>query len=511
MAPAPPQSMTRDEKEEAPVTSIGSRIWRGPGGPESKCQTREEAEAWAKEWEAQYKRQPHDDDLYFMPQRLYELLEPLPDGSPAPVQLLKGSWVLKRAEQLRRCKTDDERARLRMPRRQELPAEAFLSAAEVRALPRGHAGYFLETCGLSGGGCARPCFYECACCIPWRWPTLVKAVHPLHEDQLAKKPLMAASISHGWLTSEHPDPLGQQLVRFADQVRYEQQVCAGGCDKIMWKRSFYFVCCCGIPCFGQPCCKPPTAFSSGEFAVFYDWGSLMQKNEHGERTEAEYKSFDKALETMGVWYAHRLLTTFIMSELPEGWPKTEAARPFFPDGWLRDKGWPSFERAVSALIKPANSWSWQRIVQPGMAHLGMISGYRAPPLAPQAFATELALKVFTNGADVEMVAGLYADTVAGAIGNIDRLVFNDCEWKDEDAERLAEILPLAKNATALDVSMNRIGTRGFGALAAAIRGGAAPQLETVKCKSGPQPTSFNPGDKTALRAACEARNIKFFG
>ena len=70
-----------------------------------------------------------------MPQRLEadELLEPLPDGTPAPVRLLKGSWLLERAEQLRRCRTDEERARLRLPRRQELPEAAFLSAAAVRA------------------------------------------------------------------------------------------------------------------------------------------------------------------------------------------------------------------------------------------------------------------------------------------------------------------------------------------------------------------------------------------
>ena len=55
------------------------------------------------------------------------------------------------------------------------------------------------------------------------------------------------------------------------------------------------------------------------------------------------------------------------------------------------------------------------------------------PLAPRAFAAELALKVFTNGADVEMVAGLYADTVAGAIGNTERLEFAFCELTDEES------------------------------------------------------------------------------
>jgi hypothetical protein len=64
----------------------------------------------------------------------------------------------------------------------------------------------------------------------------------------------------------------------------------------------------------------------------------MQKDAQGERTPLEGNSFGIAIQTMGVWYAHRLSTTFIMSELPEGWPKTEEARPFFPPGWLARAG-----------------------------------------------------------------------------------------------------------------------------------------------------------------------------
>ena len=64
------------------------------GGPQSKCQTKAEAEAWATRWVESYTPKAHAPDLYFAPRRLYELLEPLPDGTPPPVRLLKGSWVL---------------------------------------------------------------------------------------------------------------------------------------------------------------------------------------------------------------------------------------------------------------------------------------------------------------------------------------------------------------------------------------------------------------------------------
>ena len=43
---------------------------------------------------------------------------------------------------------------------------------------------------------------------------------------------------------------------------------------------------------------------------------------------------------------------------PRGWPRLAAfdrlgsvQAPSFPAGWLRGKGWPSFERAVSEMVK----------------------------------------------------------------------------------------------------------------------------------------------------------------
>ena len=137
-----PQAMEREEAMEA----VG----------QSKCQTREEAKAWARRWWNSYTPKPHGSELYFGAERLFELLEPRADGTPAPVRLLRGSWLLKLAAKLRACRTDDERARLRLPRRQELPEAAFLSAAEARTLPRGHAGVGggrkpLKACSISHG------------------------------------------------------------------------------------------------------------------------------------------------------------------------------------------------------------------------------------------------------------------------------------------------------------------------------------------------------------------------
>ena len=230
------------------------------------------------------------------------------------------------------------------------------------------------------------------------------------------------------------------------------------------------------------------------------WGSLHQKDADGQRTEPEQAAFKTALKTVNTWYAHRLTTTVILSELPPGWPRSAEAAPFFPEGWLRGKGWPSFERAVSGMIKRGQgAASFRRIVDSAVPR-GLGNGYRAPPMHPREFAAELSRKVFTNGADCEVVARLYADAFCTALGEARELEFSVLEWKDADAEAFATVLPLLRHVETLDLRYNDIGTRGFAALAAAIREGAAPALKNFYFGG-------NEGDSTALKEACKARGI----
>ena len=231
------------------------------------------------------------------------------------------------------------------------------------------------------------------------------------------------------------------------------------------------------------------------------WGSLHQKDADGQRTEPEQAAFKTALKTVNTWYAHRLTTTVILSELPPGWPRSPEAAPFFPKGWLHGKGWPSFERAVSGFIKRGSEHSFRRIADPEepRGFLGF-SGYRAPPMHPREFAARLSLKVFTNGADCEVVARLYADACCAALGEARVLEFKNLHWRDADAEAFAKVLPLLRRVETLDLSVNYIDTRGIAALAAAIREGAAPALKEFDFTG-------NGGDSTALEEACKARGI----
>ena len=229
------------------------------------------------------------------------------------------------------------------------------------------------------------------------------------------------------------------------------------------------------------------------------WGSIHQKDADGQRTKPEQAAFKTALKTVNTWYAHRLTTTVILSELPPGWPRSAEAAPFFPEGWLRGKGWPSFERAVSGFVKRGSACSFRRLADPAVPR-GITHGYRAPPMHPREFAAELSRKVFANGSDCEVVARLYADAICAALGEARDLKFSGLEWTDADAEAFAKVLPLLRRVETLDLSLNSIGTRGIAALAAAIREGAAPALKKFDFTD-------NDGDSTALKEACKARGI----
>lgn len=466
-----------------------------PAKPGPKCATDEEATVWAQEWWQQYevKVEPVDAATYNTVHGLMKLLATPDELSLSPVKLLRLSWLLKRAGALSKAKTDDERRKLALPRRQVLERdhpEAFMDLAEVRSL---HTKLQHEVCCFGVGG----------------------------PDEF----ILVIAISHGWLTRDHPDPLGQQLQAFAKLVRGERRACppCGACVARLMNPWWLCECfasnaCACLDCqycyYGQQrgtgCsnfCEHSSRMPAGEFAVFYDYCSLLQKDERGNRTKAEQAAFKAALGGMGAWYGHKMTTTAVMSRMPEGWP---TAAPYHA------RGWTAFEHSVSNMTKPHRPQTFRRIADLGIprgnffiadCNAGSWSSNKADaPLHPKAFAALLARRTFTNGADCEVVADLYADTLAGAIGGARELSFQACDWGDKEMEKFAAVLPLARSATALDLSSNlRVGERGAVALAAALEAGAAERLRTlnVTCTS----SRWSEAAKERLRAACGARGI----
>ena len=125
--------------------------------------------------------------MYTQPESLYELLR-APSAMPAPVKLLKWSFLSERANLILSAGDDqDARRRLALPRRQDLEAthpEAFYTVAEVMSLKRGN-------------------------------------------NQFAGGPLSIVSVSHVWETAEHPDPFGHTLCRLVAAIRHSQATIVG--------------------------------------------------------------------------------------------------------------------------------------------------------------------------------------------------------------------------------------------------------------------------------------------
>ena len=118
---------------------------------------------------------------------LYNLLTQV-EGLPSPVRLLDSEWLFARAEALAAASTDEERAALALPCRQDLERDhpdAFLSLSKVRKL---------VSCTTQHG-------YN----FGWTGAIAVGA------------------ISHAWITPHHPDPTGEQLLKIVSILRTAQR------------------------------------------------------------------------------------------------------------------------------------------------------------------------------------------------------------------------------------------------------------------------------------------------
>ena len=333
---------------------------------------------------------------YTEPEAIFKALEATTTAI-APVKLLRASWVIARAAKLKAA-APAERAGLALPRRQQLEAEepsAFLSLTELKALPREHNPENPSKQGKLALGCASYC----------------------------------------WLTPEHPDPTGEQLIALADAI---------------------------------------VALQSGERAfpreagIFIDFASLCQKDEHGERTPDEKAAFGVALGGMQLWYASSLATTFMLRSLPPGW---EALTGY--DG----RGWPTCESLWAALIKMNASGHGAVQYSDPIVDVGAPQGAyrRPPPLSPQAMASRVALRRFTSAkADLPMVIRLNTITMLSAFADVRELRYRGLGWDAADVTRLAEVLPLCRQLTWLGLAQNQMGDDGAAAIAHALTCMKAP-------------------------------------
>ena len=417
-------------------------------------------------------------EFYIAPDSIYTLLEPAAEGKPAPVRLLDSEWVLRRADALAAATTDAERERLALPRRQELERlhpEAYLGAEALRALP---------TESVTGA-------------------------------------LPVGAVSHAWLEVSHPDPRGEQLVRLAALIRKAQ----GGQLRRQqdgWNPEDPDV--------------PGYRRLPARVGLFFDWASICQHQKAAdgaivvERTADEEAAFRAALESMQIWYVHQKLFTILVTDLPARC--AGAVAPYDA------RGWPTVERAWANVAKPNANGCWPMLYDVGTGD----EAARAAPLHPQQVAELLAAKKFTSPkADLPLVLRLYNETIISVLGGATKLTFSLAGWQPRDGVNFARVLPYCAEVEVISMANNPIGDEGCAAiaeaatragalpklkwmsvvgaeigdagcraLAAAVRAGALPQLETMDFHVDQAGCRNLAGEaaRAELRAACEARGVK---
>lgn len=245
----------------------------------------------------------------------------------------------------------------------------------------------------------------------------------LFEDDRLQVKIVA--ISYCWLTPVHPDPRGEQL-----------QETLGPALTLLMER--------------EGC----------DVAVFLDFCSCYQK----PFADDEKMRFKRALAHINLWYTHMSTTVWMLTGVPHSWRRRSL--PY------HERGWPSFEFAISCMISPFDAVLDLGLLKQDHTDYSSVwltcRGPRRAPMLPDRFSEELQQKVFTNGADCEMVIAKYKETFFAVMGGAQRLVFADFGWRADDLAVLAESLPHCYCLRHLDLDFNKFGDRGAKALLAAL-------------------------------------------
>ena len=149
------------------------------------------------------------------------------------------------------------------------------------------------------------------------------------DDGVEAMPVL--SVSHCWETPHHPDPQGRTLRIVAAEL-------ADGAWEAFDERGMPA----GAPTSGLPLYR---CWGFEDVGVFWDWCSLHQ----APRTEVETACFRRAFSQQDVYFAHTLVTSFILQCQPEAHLQVARDR----------RGWPYYEEASSMLLKrspPLNSY-----------------------------------------------------------------------------------------------------------------------------------------------------------
>lgn len=239
------------------------------------------------------------------------------------------------------------------------------------------------------------------------------------------------NVSYCWLSKQHPDPNQYHLRRL---VRILAEY------KKLWDMH--------------------------DVGVIMDFCSLWQPDgDKDHRPEEQKKQYQQSLEEIITPYAHRSVTSFILTGVP---PEEERG--------YNDRGWPLLETTmIGSKGGDWNRWTFSHFDTNGtwvdayaFFSEARLDGRKVPP-SPEEFdellerrrasAQARGLQLFTKGSDEARVPKLFRAAFEHMTRET-KLVYDSVGWTDEDITLLARLLPSYTNLEQLQLQKNKIGVKG---------------------------------------------------
>ena len=413
-----------------------------------------------------------------------------------------------------------------LPRRQDLPEEAFIDVATLRHIEANASRFSSNeslregTLELFSGRLLR------GFCL------IVGANLGVQKQRNPDRLLPIVAISYCWLERDHPDRDGRQLQVLCQRLAalYGGRGLSGACREYGFSDMGVFLDWASLyqkdPALWHPWMTDATLMDMSDEQLLERgaWASpsatesfaaldsarmvIQRKAYESSRTDAQKAAFGRALmHTMDLWYGHAGTTVVLLTELPRELPPGfDATRTY------ESRGWTTFERCSAELAKTYDllAAKWQLVIDVADAGGG---AQRRLPTTPRRMAELLETRQFTNGADKLAVLELYtglAEKILGGVAmlhyqglalvrseagwtapgqlaaamhycpRLEELVVSGCQIDDDGlAEFAAGLGRYTGKLAEIDLGSNRFGRRGIEALCRAFAGGAAPNLEVL--------------------------------
>jgi len=222
------------------------------------------------------------------------------------------------------------------------------------------------------------------------------------------------------------------------------------------------------------------AWGFADVGVFFDWASLYQDTVDITRTAEQDAICQRAIHQMPLLFAHKLSTTFLITDARVEPPRVTRAWPFYEETLVKlFKEAPPPKRYKLPIAGPTHVWP--KVIRIGDDDETSSFLAQGPPLAPSRFIAEMAAKVFSREDDRPALLADYRRTIEAGFAGLEKLCLSRRGWGDSEVEQFALMVKEVEcpHVRELDLSANDMTIKGLEMLGTAIVGGALHNLEVL--------------------------------